>query len=252
MPFPKGKKIEVNPQEDVKDDDVKEESEQLKKTKRSKDDVKKIFKESYLKKNGIDPKDPKVIESGIVDKLDSLLDDLTDRELANSRNMSKVIGQKIKFREQVQGKKTQVQNEEDEEDEDDGDINDIQSFRDNERKKAINKFLPRVVKEFKDEGLTVEGVYKKLDKFYAEEKTDTRREDFMENLENAFRAAYPDLAEERKKRKEAEEDNEEVHAPIIGGGGHQKKKKQKVDRSDLSKRGSRKIKNLGDWFKGKD
>jgi len=251
--FPKDQKVETDEsQEDVVKDDKKKEASQLKKTKRSREDVKSLFKKSYLEKHGIDLKDPKVVESGIDKKLDAVLDDLTDRELANSRNMSKVIGQKIKYRDNNQSKplvKKEKENENEDEDEE-GEINDMKSFRDNERAKAIGKFLPKVVKEFKDEKLDPREVYKKMDKYYAEENADTRREDFTKNLEAAFRAAYPDLHDERKEREKAKETEEDT--PIIGGGGHHKNKKKKVSKSDdLARRGSRRI-NLPDWFKGKD
>ena len=95
----------------------------------------------------------------------------------------------------------------------------LESLRNIERKKAIKKFLPRIVKEFKDEGLSEEDVYNKLDKFYAEEDDDVRREDFTENLKQAFRAAYPKLYEERIQRDEAKDKDSD--SPIIGGGGSQ-------------------------------
>jgi len=203
-------------------------------------------------KNKIDPKDPKVIEAGIVDGLKGLVKDLTDRELSNSRNMSKVIGQKIKFRD-AKGKKPVAKEDEEANDDEEDDENDevkstgLEKFRNTERKKAINKIIPGIVKEFKDEDLDFETVYNEIDEYYSEDDDDQRREDFELRLDKAFRAAYPKLYEERIKRAAAK--NGPSDSPLIGGGSHGHKKETKQT-SLKSRGGTRKIKNLADWMKG--
>ena len=226
------------------DQDKKEEGAIVDKTKRSREDVKALFKENYLKEAGIDTDDAAYKESGLDKKLDKVLDMLTERELSNSKNMSKVIGQKIKYRDLVGGGS---QKSVPDKRETDTDTNEESTTRDVERKKGAAKFLTDVMKEFKEEGLTEGEVYEKIRAEYREADSDVTRADFYKRCDAAFNHAYPKLHEERIKRAERK-DSAQDDVPRPGGGSSGDDKKAPRS-SKVPKHASRK--GPTDWFKKK-
>jgi len=221
--------------EAVSKEEIKNDTKLQKRTSRSKDDVKKLFKENYIKKNKLDPED---------DNVQALVDDLADREIANSKRMSKVLKQKIGYRElaeknaektkKKEGKKIEKEEEEEEE-------TSFDKFRTIERNKALGSVITKIIKKHPDEGLSFDAVYAKIREVYVDKETDTSREDFKERVNAAFRTAYPDLYKEeikREERKKLAEDEGEETSP----------KNYKEKKEDIHKR-TRPVKKITDWYK---
>jgi len=187
--------------------DKEEEKVIVGKTRRSREDIERIFGESYLREAGIEP-GKEVTE----DQAKKLIGLLTDRELANSKNLSKVIGQKRGYRSKLEavlltGKR----------DDDTDDTDDDEKKNKNEdkaiavaRRRGAKEELKSILSEFKDEGLDADEVYKNIRKHYSEDDEDITIEDFRKRVRTAFNQAYPKLHEESiisaKKRKEAEDE----------------------------------------------
>ena len=211
----------------VSSEEIKDDTKIKARTSRSFDDVKTLFKENYIKKNKLDPNDEKIA---------ALVNDLADREIANSKRLSKVLKQKIGYRTRLEEKSKK----EDEDNEvDDKKSLDFTKFKEIERLKAANEVIKQIIKNHPDEGLSYDEVYEKIREVYTEKKTDTSREDFKKRIRSAFRNAYPSLYEEEIKRAERKKIAEEK-----GSSSYKEYKEKKVD----PVRKNRPVKII-DWYK---
>ena len=229
----------------VSSEEIKDDKKMQNRVGRSKEEVKQLFMDSYIKKSGLDPKDEKVL---------SLVSDLADRELSNSKRLGKTLKQKIGYREkfEIASKKTVVkkEEEEDEEEEDDDDDEEkktknegsgFEKFRSIERDKATKVVINKIIKDHKDEGLSFDDVYDKIREVYVEKDTDTSRSDFEKRIRLAYRNAFPALYEEDVKSKITKEANEEEDDDPK----HKEFKEKKKDPARKNRRS-----NIKDWYKG--
>jgi hypothetical protein len=158
------------------------------KAKRSRDDVKKVFMETY----GFEEDDTR-------------LEKLVDRELAHSKVVSKLIGQKIHWREKAGSEKKEIAGNEP--------ANDIRTI---ERQKAVDKVLTDISKKFSD--LDTTQVYEKIKEVYKEKGDETLRGDFEKKLWQSFWLSHPDKYKENMREKLSKEadysDNRATSKPL--------------------------------------
>jgi hypothetical protein len=187
-------------------DNPQEDESLQKKAGRTAEDIKQVFINNY----GFEEDDPR-------------LDMLVEREMAHSKNVSKLIRQKINYRTLAEGKKG-----DDPEKEEKKSSPALEEFRTIERKKATESFLSEVAKKH---NLDPQEVYEKIKGEYNESPEDVRREDFEKRLKKTFYLVYPDIyknkvrEEERKKLLEDDIDTTNVNSRISGD--HKKKKENK-------------------------
>lgn len=155
------------------------------KTKRTADDIKKVFIDNY----GFEEDDPKLAK-------------MVEREVAHSKIVSKLIGQKIKLRNEVNNEQKPSSIIESKESDDKNDIRSI------EREKAVNKVLSQITSKY--EGFESGTVLAKLKSVYREAGDETLRGDFEKKLWQAFWVAYPDKYEEKIREKAAQEDEPDL------------------------------------------
>lgn len=200
------------PQPKVEKMSSEEETKLQEKSKRTAEDVKKLFMETY----GFEENDPK-------------LEKLVERELAHSKVVSKLIGQKIHYREKANKTDKEEVRIVDEEDE-----TDIRSI---ERTKAVNKVIAKISEKYED--LDSSEVLEKIKEVYKEKGDETLRGDFEKKLWQSFWVAYPDKYKENVREKAAQEDN----IPEIKKMSTVKTKPKTFERKFFKKQGSPK-----DWF----
>lgn len=153
-----------------------EEAKLQEKSKRSKEDIRNIFIKDYG-----------------FEEDDSRLDNLVERELAHSKIVSKLIGQKVHWREKAGTEKKEpiAGNEPD---------NDIRKI---ERQKAVDKVLTDISKKFSD--LDTTKVYEKIKEVYKEKGDETLRGDFEKKLWQSFWMSHPEKYKENMRKKLSEE-----------------------------------------------
>jgi len=200
------------PQPNVEKMSSEEEIKLQEKSKRTAEDVKKLFMETY----GFEENDPK-------------LEKLVERELAHSKVVSKLIGQKIHYREKANKLDKEEVRIVDEEDE-----TDIRSI---ERTKAVNKVIAKISEKYED--LESSDVLEKIKEVYKEKGDETLRGDFEKKLWQAFWVAYPDKYKENVREKAAQEDD----IPEIRKVSTIRPKNKPLERKFFKKQGSPK-----DWF----
>lgn len=214
------KKENAEPQANVEKMTNEEEIRLQEKSKRTAEDIKKVFIETY----GFAEDDEKLAK-------------LVERELAHSKVVSKLIGQKIHWREKAgsgDGEK-----KEDKSLVVDENKNDIRSI---ERKKATERVLSKISDKFKD--IDAESAFNKIKEVYREKEDDTLRGDFEKRLWQAFWLAYPDKYKEnireKAKKEETEHTADRSHSKLSG------QKQKQVERKFFVKQTP-----VSDWFKKK-
>lgn len=163
------------PQAKVEKITSEEETKLQEKSKRTADDIKKVFIETY----GFEENDPKLAK-------------LVERELAHSKVVSKLIGQKVHWREKAEKQPEKKENVI----VDNEDKKDIRSI---ERSKAVEKVLSKIASKFND--LDTKEVFEKIKEVYKEKGDETLRGDFEKKLWQSFWVAYPDKYKESVKEK---------------------------------------------------
>jgi len=218
--LPEKKDVNIPKHVEENNDDTIVEEKITKRASRSREDIENLFVSQYGLEEGSDS-----------------LKKLVDREIASSKSLSKVLRQKISLREKLGGN-TGGENPAEKKEEE---TSSFERIRGAERKKAVEKFLNDLSKKHKD--LNIEKAYESIKGKYKESGDETRREDFIGNLGEAFKLAYPERYEEEiraKERKRLLEDDNDI--PLSSGG-------IKGESKDVKKRGIFKGgTNIKDWY----
>jgi hypothetical protein len=224
MTLPNKEEISLPDKEAEEEKKLSQEEEQLsEKVKRTREDIKNIFVKTY----NFDPEDER-------------LPGLIDREMAHGKVVSKLIGQKVHWRDKATGEKKPEEKK-------DGEITpskEIEAFRTLERKKATEKVLSKIAEKHNDLG-DIKAVYDKIKEEYHEKGDETLRGDFEKRIWGAFYKAYPDKYEDKiraDERKRLLEDNIDVGSITSKANGekHETKKKIFVKKTPIT-----------DWYKPK-
>lgn len=176
-------KIEISDEEIKQDDQERAEVETH--ASRSRDEVKKIFIDQATE-DGLDLEDESVKK---------FIERQTDREIANSKRLSKTIGQKIKYRDLATKPG-------DKKEEEKGEKSPIEQVQEVLLKKALKKKLGSYVEKCKEKNLTAEQIHESLKKHFSCNEDDVEVSDMEERLDAAFGIAFPDVYTEEIRREE--------------------------------------------------
>ena len=224
--MPEEKKEEKTSKEEIKDVKVEQLNEDEKtlhqKSIRTRDDVKKVFIDNYGYTEG-----------------DPFLEKAINREVAHGKSMSKLIGQKIHYRDKydrdIKGKENESGKVEKIADED------LQVMR----KEASQDFIDFVGKDFPK--LKINEVYEKVKEKYKETGEETNKEDFLASLKDTFNSVFPDESEKVIREDERKQVRKQDKTPDFSNLASPKSKEVIKEKSFFAKQEP-----IGDWFGKKD
>ena len=224
--MPEEKKEEKTSKEEIKDVKVEQLNEDEKtlhqKSIRTRDDIKKVFIDNYGYTEG-----------------DPFLEKAINREVAHGKSMSKLIGQKIRYRDKydrdIKGKENESGKVEKIADED------LQVMR----KEASQDFIDFVGKDFPK--LKINEVYEKVKEKYKETGEETNKEDFLASLKDTFNSVFPDESEKVIREDERKQVRKQDETPDFSNLASPKSKEVIKEKSFFAKQEP-----IGDWFGKKD
>jgi len=220
--MPEEKKEEKTSKEEIKDVKVEQLNEDEKtlhqKSIRTRDDIKKVFIDNYGYTEG-----------------DPFLEKAINREVAHGKSMSKLIGQKIRYRDKydrdIKGKENESGKVEKIADED------LQVMR----KEASQDFIDFVGKDFPK--LKINEVYEKVKEKYKETGEETNKEDFLASLKDTFNSVFPDESEKVIREDERKQVRKQDKTPDFSNLASPKSKEVIKEKSFFAKQEP-----IGDWF----
>lgn len=220
--MPEEKKEEKTSKEEIKDVKVEQLNEDEKtlhqKSIRTRDDIKKVFIDNYGYTEG-----------------DPFLEKAINREVAHGKSMSKLIGQKIRYRDKydrdIKGKENESGKVEKIADED------LQVMR----KEASQDFIDFVGKDFPK--LKINEVYEKVKEKYKETGEETNKEDFLASLKDTFNSVFPDESEKVIREDERKQVRKQDETPDFSNLASPKSKEVIKEKSFFAKQEP-----IGDWF----
>lgn len=227
--MPEEKKAVDNSAEEkaIKDEQLNEDEKSIhSKAIRSKEDIEKIFIDNYGYTEG-----------------DPFLAKAVERELAHGKSMSKLIGQKIHYREKYNRDIKKDDKTDKTDDNDDKSITeeDAKEFR----TKAAQDFVDYLGEKFPK--LPIKDVYEKVKGEYKDSGDEKSQEDFLNSLKTTFKKVYPNENEDIIREDERKKVRKEDKTPDFSNLNSPKEGEPVKAKSYFAKKDS-----IKDWYPKKD